>query len=788
MSENPKVGVFICHCGSNIAGVVNMPDLVENIKKLSNVYVEDYTYMCSDPGLKLIVDKIKEENLERVVVASCTPKLHEKLFRECLEEAGLNKYLLVIANIREQCSWVHKGDNKRATIQAEDFIKMAIERARLMQPQPKHTVPVEKRVLVIGGGVAGITASLNLADMGYEVYLVEKNPTIGGRMAQLDKVFPYHDCSICILAPLMVEANRHPNIKLITYAEVKNVSGWIGNFKVQIRKKPRYIKEEDCTGCGICADYCPIEVPNEFDCGLGMRKAVYMPFPQATPTVYIIDPDHCAGCRNCEAVCGPEAVDLNQKEEIIENTFGAIIITTGYDPFDPTIKDNYGYGRFDNVITSLELERMFCASGPTLGAVVRPSDGIPPKNVVFVQCVGSRDESVGKPYCSRVCCTYAVKEAKEIKNQIPGSEIFVFYLDIRTFGKGFEEAYQDALSEYRIRFIRGRVSKIIENPKTKNLIVRAEDTLLGKPVEVEADLVVLSVGLSPPKEQEKLQSILEVPLSSDGFILERHPKLRPVETQVPGIYVAGCAQSPKDIQDSVSQAGAAAAKVAGLLSKGEVEIEPYVPVINPEECWKCGVCATACDLGVISLDKEGVGVSAAGCEGCGACAGACPSGALQIPISTDAQIKSQMEATLKEKKEYPLIIAFLCNWCAYEAADTAGIGKIRYPTNVRPIWVMCSSRVNPQFILEAFEKGADGVLVMGCYPQDCHYRTGFIKTQRRVEVLNEMLKSIGINPKRLKLESASASEGKKFARVVKEFTEELRSLPTIGSELLEKTM
>ncbi|MEX2752104.1 MAG: hydrogenase iron-sulfur subunit, partial [Candidatus Freyarchaeota archaeon] len=330
--------------------------------------------------------------------------------------------------------------------------------------------------------------------------------------------------------------------------------------------------------------------------------------------------------------------------------------------------------------------------------------------------------------------------------------------------------------------------KIIENPKSKNLIVRAEDTLMGRPVEVEADLVVLSVGLSPPKDQEKLLSKIGVPLSSDGFVLERHPKLRPVETQISGIYVAGCAQSPKDIQDSVSQAGAVAAKVAALLSKGEVEIEPYVPVLDPEECFKCGICATTCDRGAISINKEGVSISAAGCEGCGACAAACPSGALQIPISTDAQILGQIDTALKDKKEYPLIVAFLCNYCAYEAADTAGLNKIRYPTNVRPIWVMCSGRVNPQFVLESFEKGADGVLIMGCYPQDCHFRTGFLKTQRRVEVLREMLKSIGINPRRLRLESASASEGKKFAMVVKEFTEELRSLPTIGAELPEKVM
>ncbi len=779
-----RIGVFVCHCGYNIAGVVDVAAVVEEISKLPDVYCVDHTYLCSEPGLNLIKEKVREEGLSRVVVAACTPKLHEKLFQETIEEAGLNRYLLSQANIREQCSWVHKANPRKATLKAIDLIKMAVAKARLLREQPRIKVPVERDVLVIGGGIAGITAALNLADLGHRVYLVEREPSIGGHMAMLDKVFPTRDCSICILAPLMVEVSRHPNIQLITYAEVTKVSGWIGNFEVEITKYPRFVKESECTGCGICAEYCPVEVPNEFDQNLGTRKAVYIPFPQAVPLIYTIDPEHCIGCRTCEAVCDREAIDLSQREEKINVRVGAILIATGYDTFDPSEKRNLGYGLFQNVVTALELERLLSPSGPSMGEVVRPSDGRTPKRIVFIQCVGSRDESVGRTYCSRVCCTYAVKQALELRDRIPDAEIYVFYQDMRTFGKGFEESYREAIRS-RVRFIRGLVSKVVEDPKTKNLVVMAEDTLLGTPVEIEADLVVLSVGMVPSKGTERLLFVLNVPTSEDGFVMEAHPKLRPVETQVPGIYVAGCAQGPKDIQDTVAQASAAASKISSLLSKGKVELEPYVPVIDNEICIRCGLCVAACDRGVIKMSKEGVTVTGVGCLGCGACAGACPTGALQMSLLSDEMIRAQIDAVLEEKREYPLIIGFLCNWCAYNAADMAGVAKIQYPTNLRAIWVPCTGRVNPVLILDALEKGADGVMILGCYPHDCHYLTGFEKAKRRVESLREVLRAAGIDPRRVRIESMSASEGKKLAEVVKEFVDELMKLPVLGEELVK---
>ena len=426
-----------------------------------------------------------------------------------------------------------------------------------------------KAGLVVGAGIAGIQSALDLADQGYEVYLVEKNPSIGGRMAQLDKTFPTMDCSACILTPKMVDVGRHPNIRLLAYSELKEASRKKGSFKVKIIQKPRYVDETKCTGCGICAQHCPVEVPNEFDAGLGVRKAVYVPFPQAVPLIYTIDKDHCLECGLCEKVCGAGAIDLQQQPKEIDVDVGAIVVATGYNLFDAREKEEYGYGVYDNVITGLMLERLLSASGPTTGHVIRPSDGKIPRKVAFVQCVGSRDEKTGNLYCSRVCCMYATKEAQLIKEHVPEVEVTIFYIDIRAFGKGFEEFYRRAEKEFNIKYIKGRVAEILENPKNKNLFIRAENVESGEPIEEEFDMVVLSTGIVPTPANE-MEKILPIPIDDDGFFVTANPKIDPVTTSLKGVFTAGVAESPKDIPDSVAQASAAAMKASIVLKTKRV--------------------------------------------------------------------------------------------------------------------------------------------------------------------------------------------------------------------------
>ena len=649
--EEPRIGVYVCHCGVNIAGVVDVKEVAEYAKKLKNVVLaKDYKYMCSEPGQNLIKEDIKEHNLNRIVVAACSPRMHEPTFRAAAEEAGLNPFLVEMANIREHDSWVHMSDPKAATEKAKELVRMTVARARLLEPQEKPKVKVKKSALVVGGGVAGIQAALDLADMGFKVYLVEKEPTIGGVMARLDKTFPTMDCAACILTPKMVDVARHKNIELITYAEVKEVDGYIGNFRVKIEKKPRYVREDKCTGCGLCSEACPIEVPNEFDLGLGVRKAIYVPFPQAVPLVYTIDKDHCVGCGMCAAVCGPEAIDYDQEPEIIEIEVGTIIVATGFKIFDARKVEEYGYGRYANVINALEFERLINASGPTGGKLLRPSDGREPKRIAFIQCVGSRDEKFNR-YCSRVCCMYAIKNARLYKEKHPEAEIYIFYMDIRAFGKGYEEFYKRAQDEYGIKFIRGKPAEIKEDPETKNLIVRVENTFLGKTIELEFDLVVLSVGLEPSEDSDKIAKLFKLSRSADGFFLEAHPKLKPVDTHTEGVFLAGCCQGPKDIPDSVAQGSAAAARAAIPMSKGEVEVEPIVAYVNEELCIGCRLCERTCDFGAVTIENRKAKVNPALCKGCGACAGACPTGAMQVRHFKDEQIFAMIEALFNEKKE-----------------------------------------------------------------------------------------------------------------------------------------
>ena len=652
INDEVRVGVFVCHCGVNVGGVVDCPDVAEYAKTLPNVeFATDYKYMCSDPGQGMIQDAIKEHNLNRVVVAACSPRLHEPTFRRCVEEAGLNKFLFEFANLREQDSWVHMTMPEEATAKAKDLTRMAVAKARLLEPLEASKVAVEKKCLVIGGGVTGIQSALDLGDMGFETYLVERNPTVGGRMGQLDKTFPTLDCSMCILAPKMVDCSKHENINLLTYSEVKEVDGYIGNFDVTVERKARYVIEDDCTGCGQCQEICPIEIPNYYDEGVGMVKAIYIPFPQAVPLVATIDKDYCIDCGLCETVCGPDAIDRNQEPEEVVLRVGTIIAATGYDPYDPSAKYEYGYGRYSNVITGLEIERLINASGPTAGHVVRPSDGTTPKRIAFIHCVGSRDEQIGKAYCSRVCCMYSMKNAQLCIDHEPDTEVTCYYMDIRSFGKGYEEFYKNSQEKYGIEFLRGRPAEIIEN-EDLSLTIRAEDTLLGKITEYTYDMVVLSIGLEPPAGSNELRQTLGLSRTSDGFYMEAHPKLRPVDTLTDGVYIAGVAQGPKDIPDSVAQGSAAASRAAIPMAKGEVEIEPITASTDETVCGACEVCVELCPFGAVSIEGEGdekhAAINVALCKGCGTCVGACPSGAMNQNHFKTEQIMAQISAALED--------------------------------------------------------------------------------------------------------------------------------------------
>jgi heterodisulfide reductase subunit A len=634
--RTPKIGVYVCHCGINIAGVVDIEAVKDYALTLPNVVVsEEYKYMCSDPGQSLVQDDIKQKGINRVVVAACSPRLHEPTFRRAIKEAGLNPYLFEFANIREHDSWVHMNEPEAATEKAKDLVRMAVAKARLLESLESETVGVTNQALVIGAGVAGIQTALDLGDMGFKTYLVEKNPTIGGRMAQLDKTFPTLDCSMCILAPKMVDVGKHENIELLSYSEVKEVDGYIGNFKVKVERKPRYIDEELCVGCGSCSDVCPIEIPNYFDEGVGMVKASYIPFPQAVPLVATIDKDYCIECHLCD----------EQEPEEVELEVGTIVVATGYDPYDPSEKKEWRYEDSENVITGLELERYINASGPTQGHVVKPSDGETPKSVAFIQCVGSRDEQIDKPYCSRVCCMYAMKNAQLIKDHEPDTEVTIYYMDIRAFGKGFEEFYKRSQEKYGIKFIRGRPATVLENPD-QSLTIRAEDTMLGKVTEFDYDMVVLSVGLQPPEGLEELRQTIGLSRSADGFLMEAHPKLRPIDTLTDGVYLAGVSQGPKDIPDAVAQASGAAARAAIPMIKGEVEIEPIVAAVDTDICGGCEVCIELCPFGAIERIDEQAHVNIALCKGCGTCVAACPSGALEQAHFKTAQIMAQIEAAM----------------------------------------------------------------------------------------------------------------------------------------------
>ncbi len=655
----PRIGVYICHCGTNIAGVVDCKAVAETAAQYPNVVVSrDYKYMCSDPGQALIQQDIKEHKLDRIVVSSCSPLLHEHTFRGACEKGGLNPYCFQMVNIREHDSWVHEK-GAAATDKAKDLTRAAVSRVAHHKPLETKTTPIHPDVMIVGGGIAGIQAALTLANAGQHVYLVEREPTIGGYMAKFDKTFPTLDCAACILTPKMSAVGAHPNITLWTYSEVAKVDGFVGNYKVVVKRKPRYIIEDLCVGCNECVTACVFKegkFEDEFNMGLSKRKPVYMPFPQATPPIVLIDPETCINVKTgkckktCVEACGDrQAIDFTQKAEMKEVQVGTIILATGFQPFDAKRIPQYGYGIYPNVYTSLEIERLVNASGPTEGHVVLRDGKTKPKSVGIVHCVGSRDNKTHR-WCSRVCCMYSMKLAHLIKHHTD-AEVFNFYIDIRAPGKGYEEFYEK-LQEEGVHFIRGRVAEVTDWQMSKEeegkLVIRVEDTLAGFVRRIPVDMVVLAVGLEPHADSQDVRRQFNISCSTEGWFLERHPKLAPVNTFTDGIFIAGACQGPKDIPDTVAQAGAAAAEALSLIKAGSIELEPNTAFVVAEECSGCKTCIPMCPYTAISRDdvKKVAVINEALCKGCGTCVAACPSGAIKQNLFDDDEITSEIEAIL----------------------------------------------------------------------------------------------------------------------------------------------
>ena len=661
MSEE-RIGVYVCHCGTNISATVDVEDVAawagEELADSGVVVSRDYKFMCSNLGQELIQEDIKEHGLNRVVVAACSPHLHEPTFRGACDKAGLNPFLCEMVSVREQVSWVHT-DKKVATQKAKALVSGGVERVARHEPlEPLH-VPINEATLVVGVGIAGIQAAIEIADSGFPVFLVEREPSIGGHMAQFDKTFPTLDCAACILTPKMVAAGSHENIELFTYSEVERVDGYVGNFTVTIRKKARYVVEDVCTGCGICIEKCPVNVVDDvFEAGLGYRKVVYRPFPQAVPKFPVIDTANCTyfmngKCKACQIFCPtqPNSIDFEQEDELIQVTVGNIILATGYDLFDARRISQYGYGRLPNVFTSLEFERMCNASGPTDGAVVLRDGVTEPKSVAVIHCVGSRDHNYNN-YCSNICCMQSLKFAHLVKERVGhDADVYDFYIDMRTAFKDYDEFYQKVLAE-GVHFIRGRVAEVTDaalHPGEENkLIVQAEDTFIGKQRRIPVDMVILSAGLEPRHDAKEVGHKFGIACSTQGFFTEKHPKLDPVATMTEGIFIAGCAQGPKDIPASVVQGAAAAARVLGRIQQKEMALEPVRASVIEEKCSGCRICNTMCPFNAIIFheDRMVTEINPALCQGCGTCVAACPSNAITGTQFSNEQVLAQLEGLL----------------------------------------------------------------------------------------------------------------------------------------------